>query len=117
MPFTASGDSWSGGVPALATTTFGAGNGLLLPLLSGQMKSSIILTPRLRSLAPQTTWRGPSPVPPAPRPASRRCYPRTPTRRSPAPEPRSQPPRVGQLDPPIALHPPGDGGVLLGKVA
>jgi hypothetical protein len=33
-----------GGVPALATTTFGSGSGLLLPLLSGQMESNIVLS-------------------------------------------------------------------------
>src|SRR5437667_110891 len=52
MPFTASGDSWSGRVPALATTTFGAGSGLLPPLLSGQMESSIILSLRLVDRGP-----------------------------------------------------------------
>src|SRR5262249_1076966 len=69
MPLTASGDSWSGGVPDLATTTFGSGSGLLLPLLSGQMESSITLSPRLRPLAPRTSGRGPSPEPPSPQPA------------------------------------------------
>src|SRR5262249_25364272 len=50
MPLTASGDSFSSAVPALATTTFGAGSGLLLPLLSGQMELSIISSPRPCSL-------------------------------------------------------------------
>jgi hypothetical protein len=50
--FTASGGSSSSGVPALATTTFGAGSGSLPPLLSGQMELSIILSHQLRSLAP-----------------------------------------------------------------
>src|SRR5262245_45955537 len=49
MPLTASGDSWSGGVPALAPTTFGAGSGLSPPLRSGQIESSIIPSPRPRS--------------------------------------------------------------------
>src|SRR5262245_32197193 len=43
MPLTASGDSCSGGVPALATTTFGSGSGLLPPLRLGQCVGPVVL--------------------------------------------------------------------------
>src|SRR5262249_28149103 len=49
MPLMASGANCSGGVSALATTTFGAGSGLSPPLLSGQ----IGLTTFLPSCSPE----------------------------------------------------------------